>query len=146
MAHTELDQLLQTLLTFAKIMLREHGEFYPFGAAMSSSGKITQVGARMEGDDHPPSEPLIDLLTETFKRQAGRGQLRAAGICYDVLTVPPDTEHKMDAICCSLEHYLGETVDVFVPYAKAAHGDVKYGEIFAAKRAPQFFCDLPSCD
>jgi hypothetical protein len=67
-------------------MLREYGEFYPFGAIMISSGEIRHVGAKIEDDDHPTSQPLIDLLTETFKKQATKGELRAAGICYDVLT------------------------------------------------------------
>jgi len=126
-------------------MLLEYGAFYPFGAYMSSSGEIQWVGAKMEDDDHPPSESLIDLLTETFKNQAARGGLRAAGICYDVLTVPPGEDQKRDAICCGLEHYSGETVDVFVPYVKTVDSDVQYGEIFVAKRNAQFFGELPIC-
>jgi hypothetical protein len=69
MAHPELDALFNTLLPFAQTMLREHGEFYPFGATMTTSGEIRHVGAKMEDDDHPPSQPLIDLLIETFKKQ-----------------------------------------------------------------------------
>ena len=145
MAHPELNALLDTLLPVAQMLLRNHGEFYPFGAVMTSSGEIRHVGAKMEDDDHPPSQPLIDLLTENFKKQAKRGELRAAGICYDVLTVPPGEGQKCDAVCFSLEHYLGETVNVFVPYVKTASGNIQYGEIFAAKRTGQFFCELPSC-
>jgi len=145
MAHPELDALFNTLLPFAQKMLQKYGEFLPFGAIMSSSGEIRQVGAKIEGDDYPTSQPLLDLLTETFKKQAVKGELRAAGICYDVLTVPPGEDQKRDAICCGLEHYSGETVDVFVPYVKATASDVQYGEVFAAKRAAQFFCELPSC-
>jgi hypothetical protein len=99
----------------------------------------------MEGDDHPPSQPLIDLLTETFKNQAAKGELRAAGICYDGRTIPPGENKKFDAVCCSLEHYSGETVEVFVPYVKAAEGHIQYREIFAAKRTGQFFGELPRC-
>ena len=143
MAHPELNALFKTLLPFVQTMLREHGEFYPFGAVMTSSGEIQQVGAKMEDDDHPPSQPCIDLLTEAFKKQAKKGELRAAGICYDVLTVPPGEVEKRDAVCCCLEHYSGETVDVFVPYTRTADGGIEYGEIFAAKRIGQFFCELP---
>jgi len=81
MARPELDALLNTLLPFAQTMLREHGEFYPFGATMSSSGEIRLVGAKREDDDHSPSQPLIDLLNETFKEQAAKGELRAALGC-----------------------------------------------------------------
>jgi hypothetical protein len=145
MANPELDGLFNTLLQFAQTMLRKHGEFYPFGAIMTSSGEIRHIAARIESDDHPPSQPLIDLLTETFKNQATKGELRAAGICYDVLTIPPGENEKRDAICCNLEHYSGETVDVFVPYVKAAEGHIQYREIFAVKRTGRFFCELPRC-
>lgn len=143
MAHPELDALFNTLLPFAQTMLRENGDFYPFGAIMTSSGEIRHVRAKIEDDDHPASQPLIDLLTGTFKKQATKGELRAAGICYGVLTVPPGEDQKRDAVCCCLEHY-SETVSVFVPYVKAANGYIQYGEIFAAKRTGQFFCELPS--
>ena len=105
MVHPELDALFNALLPFAQtmkasvsrsikgcdggwssssifaptcrispleVMLREHGEFYPFGA---------------------------------IKKQAKKGELLAAGICYDVLTVPPGEVQKRDAVCCCLEHY-----------------------------------------
>jgi hypothetical protein len=135
--------MLNTLLPFAKKMLSEYGEFHPFGATMSSHGEIQQVGARVERDDHPPAQELIDLLTETFKRQAAEDRLRAAGICYDVLTVPPGETQKKDAVCCGLEHCVAGAVDVFLPYIKGTGGAIHYGEIFATKRIAQFFCDLP---
>jgi hypothetical protein len=104
---------------------------------------IRHVGAKIEGDDYPSSQPLIDLLTETFQKEATKGMLRAAGICYDVLTVPPGKHQKQDAICCGLEHCLGEAVDVFKPYVRTEDGNFRYEEIFATKRTVQFFCQMP---
>lgn len=143
MANPELDALLNTLLLVVRRLLREQGEFLPFGAIMSSTGEVRVVGGKIEGDDHPGAQPLIDLLTDTFKKQAAKGQLRAVGMCYDVLTVPPGEDRKRDAVCCGLEHCLGETVDVCIPYVKGTNGDVQYGETFAANRTAQFFCDIP---
>ena len=88
---------------------------------------------------------MLDLLIETFQKEAAKGKLRAAGICYEVLTVPPGKDQKQDAICCGLEHCLGEAVDVFTPYVRTGDGNFRYDEIFAAKRTPQFFCNLPRC-
>jgi hypothetical protein len=62
---------------------------------------------------------------------------------YDVLTVPPGKSQKQDAICCSLEHCLGESVDFFKPYAKAADGTLQFEKIFAVERTPTFFRQLP---
>lgn len=143
MAHSDLDELLNALLPMAEMLLARHGEFYPIGAIMLSDGEIRHVGAGIEGDDHPTSQSLIDLLTEAFQKEATEGKLRAAEIGYDALTVPPGKHEKQDAICCGLEHCLGEAVNVFRPYAKTEGGSFHFEEIFAVERRPQFFCDLP---
>jgi hypothetical protein len=143
MAHSDLNELLNALLQMAEMLLTKQGGFLPIGTIMWSNGEIQHVGAKVEGDDHPGSQPLIDLLTKAFQKDATEGKLRAAGIAYDVLTVPPGKHRKQDAICCSLEHCFGEAVDVFKPYVKTEDGNFQYEEIFAAKRTPQFFRELP---
>ncbi len=127
----------------AEMLLGKQGEFYSISTIMLSDGEIRHVGAKIEGDDHPPSQSLIDLLTEAFQKEAAKGSLRAAGICYDGLTVPPGKHQRQDAICCGLEHCLGEAVDVFKPYSKTEDGHFQFDDIFAAKRTPQFFRQLP---
>ena len=143
MAHPDLNELLNALLSMAEMLLSKQGEFLPIGAIMFSDGELRHVGAKIEGDDYPTSQPLIDLLTETFQKEAAKGKLRAAGICYDVLTVPPGKHQKQDAICCGLEHCLGEAVNVFKPYVRTEDGNFQYDQIFAANRTPQFFCQIP---
>jgi hypothetical protein len=78
MAHPDLNELLNALLSMAKMLLTKQGEFLPIGAIMFSDGELQQVGAKIEGDDYPGSQPLIDLLTETFRKEAAKGKLRAA--------------------------------------------------------------------
>jgi hypothetical protein len=53
MAHADHNTLLATVVSFAELMLRQHGEFHPFGATMSPEGEVTNIGAAVEGDDHP---------------------------------------------------------------------------------------------
>lgn len=143
MVHPDLNELLNALLPMAQMLLTNQGEFLPIGAIMLSDGEIRHVGAQIEGNNYPGSQPLIDILIENFQKEAARGKLRAAGICYDVLTVPPGKHQKQDAICCGLEHCLGEALDVFKPYVKTGDGDLQYDEIFATKRTPQFFRQIP---
>ena len=143
MAHPDLNALLDTLLSMAQMLLTKQGAFLPIGAIMLSGGEIRHVGAKIEGNDYPGSQPLLDLLIQNFKKEAAKGKLRAAGICYDVLTVPPGKDQKQNAICCGLEHCLGEAVNVFKPYARTADGNFLYDETFAAKRTPEFFSRIP---
>ena len=143
MAHPDLNELLNALLSMAEMLLVKQGEFLPIGAIMLADGEIRHVGAKIKGDDHPGSQLLIDLLVDNFQKEAAKGRLRAAGICYDVLTVPPGKNRKQDAICCGLEHCLGESVNVFKPYVRKGDGDFHYDELFAVTRAPLFFCQIP---
>jgi hypothetical protein len=138
MAHPELDQLLNSALEFAKQMLSKHGEFFPFGSSMDPAGKIIMDGAHT-GDEHPPSQELIDLLTQSYAQRAEAGELRAAAICADVRVVPPGKSSKTDAISVGLEHQSGEAVTVFLPYQKGWFGKISYGGLFASARDAQFF-------
>jgi len=44
--HPDLDALLNNLLPFAERMLREHGEFYPFGGSITPDGRHISIGAK----------------------------------------------------------------------------------------------------
>jgi uncharacterized protein DUF2569 len=138
MSHPDLDQLLNSLLPFAERMLAEHGEFFPFGGTMKPDGEIVAVGAS-DGNEHPPSQNVIDVMTQALRRQARSGQLRAVGIVYDARTTPPGQTQKCDAVCASMEHKSGEAVNVVLPYEKASNGDVQYGQMFTTHRTPQIF-------
>ena len=138
MAHPDLDQLLNLLLPLAQQILSKQGEFFPFGSAMSTDGKI-DARAAYDGDEQQPSQRLIALLTQAFRQQASSGKIRAAAICCDVRTIPPGQSKKTDAICVSAEHQNGEAADVYLPYKKGWFGRISYGEIFGAARNREFF-------
>jgi hypothetical protein len=138
MAHPELDQLLNSVLEFAKEMLTKHGEFFPFGSSMDLAGKITMDGADT-GNEHPPSQELIDILVQSYAQRAETGELRAAAICADVRVVPPGKADKTDAISVGLEHQSGEAFTVFLPYQKSWFGRMRYQALFASARTAQFF-------
>lgn len=131
MAHPHLDALLDHLFPFAQQVLEKHGEFYPFGAAITSSGEVKLVSSDI-GTEHPDSQSVIDALVNGFRQEAAIGAVRAIGVCLDVLAIPPGGSQKLDAICARLEHESGEAVDVYLPYQKARFGKrVSYREIFA---------------
>jgi hypothetical protein len=49
MQKEQLEDLLKAALPFAEMMLKKHGEFYPYGATMGVDGKITNVGGYRPG-------------------------------------------------------------------------------------------------
>ena len=136
----EATDLLNMLLPLAEQMLREHGEFYPYGGAMRPDGVMEMFGASdekvlgLDDDDaeRPSCKKLYELLAGAFRHFAMEGRFKATGIVYDVLTVPPGATEKTDAIAVRLDHEAGDSVVVMVPY-RVDDGRVTKGTIFAVK-------------
>jgi hypothetical protein len=138
MAHPDLEELLNALLPFAQEMLAKNGEFYPFGASIDSKGEVSAQAAD-PGEENPDSQEVIAMLVAGMREEAKRGEIRAAGICYDARVVPPGKTDKTDAIACRLEHASGEAVVTFVPYRKAILGRYKYDDLFASEGEQAIF-------
>jgi len=109
-------------------MLEQHGEFYPYGAAMQPDGKIVSVEG-YDGSDKPLSQDIIKLLKDGFRKAAKNGEYIATGIFFDVKVTPPGSTEKTDAIAVALDHKQGYSVVVFCPY-KILDTNVQFGDIF----------------
>ena len=70
MAHPDLDNLLSAMLPFGQQMLEKHGEFFPYGATMTTAGEITMEAA-YDGTEQPPSQELIQMMTQAFRQKSG---------------------------------------------------------------------------
>jgi hypothetical protein len=109
---SDLDRLLNTVLQFADEMLRRHGEFYPYGAAITRDGEEQVFAADPgEADDPNPSEVLTSLVSGM---SAEANDLRAAALVSDV------TSTKTDAVMVHLEHADSMAITVVLPYRFAA--------------------------
>lgn len=134
----EMDALLDTLLRFAQQMLDKHGEFYPYAAALDSSGELQMVAAD-PGEERPDSSELIELLYEGLTRQASAGEIRALGVTADVQVSAPDSLEMTDAIKVAIEHASSDPVEVFLPYVKRRFRGAQYGELFAQPGTARVF-------
>jgi hypothetical protein len=122
---------MNRLLPVAERMLREHGEFYPYGGVMLPDGSMQQF-AVYEGKERPKSKELYDLMLAQFREGALQGAYKATAIVYDVLTVPPGASEKTDAIAVRLDHRDDYSVVVMIPYRRTG-GQVATGPVFAVK-------------
>jgi hypothetical protein len=119
---SDLDRLLNTALRFADEMLREHGVFYPYGAAITRGGE-EQVFAADPGeeDDPNPSEVLTSLVNGMSEEAA---ELRAAALVSDV------TSERTDAVMIHLEHADSMAMTVLVPYRQTEE-DLEFDDLTA---------------
>jgi len=125
----ESQQLMDSVLPLAEQLLSQHGEFFPYGGAMTPSGEIVNVAA-YDGDEHPPSSEVISMLQSAFKSAAKSGEYKATALVYDVRVPLPETGEKSDAIAIALDHAAGYSIVVFLPY-QLTEQKLRFGSIFA---------------
>ncbi|NUQ62471.1 MAG: hypothetical protein HUU20_08280 [Pirellulales bacterium] len=70
-----MDALLDEGLRAAIYFLEKNGEFFPFGVTMSPSCEIIHTQG-WTGDEHPPSQEVIDVLLHGFAAGAERGEYK----------------------------------------------------------------------
>jgi hypothetical protein len=129
-AKQESEKLMNVVLPLAEKMLKEYGEFYPYGAYMKPSGEIVDVGADDPDNDHPKSKDLIYVLRSSFQEMARAKLCKAVAIIFDVAVDLPSTRQKSDAIQVCVEHVSGYSAEVFFPY-EIVNEEIVYGEAFA---------------
>jgi hypothetical protein len=132
--------VMNMLVPFAEKMLRDHGGFYPYGGVMTPDGSMQQFGAD-DGNEHPTTKDLYDLIVAKFREDARQGKYMVTGIVYDVMTVPPGATEKTDAIAVRLDHQAGYSVVVMIPY-RLADGQLVKGNVFAVKGDASIFPPL----
>jgi len=135
-AREDYNALVESLMPFAEEMLKKHGEFFPFGAAVNTTGEVT-AHATYDGNETPPSEEVIASLVQSFQAEARAGKIRASGICYDGRIVQDGK--KVDAVIISLEHVSGNASKTCVPYTKGMFGRYRFGELVAGLELPRIF-------
>lgn len=127
----EAQLLVDALIPVAeRFLIKQSGEFYPFGAKIDANGKIVHFEA-FDGREHPPSAPLIDIMHTELAKEAKQGSIRCSAVAYDARVVPPGSTEKTDAVVIELEHKDGYNVIVAFPY-KLERGRVEFGAAFAA--------------
>ena len=136
------EDLLDAVLPMAKKLLKDHGEFFPFGATLKADGQVASVMA-YDGKDKPPSQPLIDQLRNGFRADASNHAILASALVYDVRVVPPGTSTKTDAIAVELDHKDNYSVVVFFPY-RIHDGSVDVQEPFSNQGEGRIFAGVGS--
>jgi hypothetical protein len=131
-AQEDLDALLELTLPFAQQQLAEHGEFFPFAAAVGADGTPRLIAADPGLGERPTSRDVLDQLVGGLREQAG--DIRAAALVADVRV------GESDAARVELEHRDGQAICVLLPYKRRRlRRGVDYGELGAAPGQPRIW-------
>lgn len=142
----QLHELLTYCVNFAKMMLDNSGEFYPFGAVLKRDGKVGAVGG-FDGHERPVPQNIYRLLEKGFIEGARDGSIIAAALATNV-NIPPNYEAPLpDGIRVQLESSDFSRF-IYLPYRITKQGFFKKTqktevlESFAVQISPTFFTEV----
>ncbi len=116
----QLDELLTYCTDFAKLLLKDVGDFYPFGAVIGSDGKLTTVGG-LDGSERPAPQDIYCLLVDRFKARALDGSIIAAALAANVDIPSKFKPPTPDGIRISLESSIFSRF-IYIPYSVKKRG------------------------
>ncbi len=139
----QLSALVTYCTDFARTMLEDAGDFYPFGATLTNDGKLGSVGGH-NGEERPNPKEIYALLGGSFAADAAAGKLSAAALAANVNIPAEYSPSAPDGLRVHLEAS-GFSRFIYVPYRITEKGFLKkkrvavFGESFAVAIAPHFF-------
>lgn len=139
-AKNETENLMNELYDFAEKMLKEYGEFHPFGGYLDGTKRVVQVGVDAKDLAGTSEIDRLNMLLNSFKVFAREN----AGIAFSLVTnvsLPVEDGDHRDAIKFFLEHKQKYCADVFFVYRVTPQNTVEIIEIFAQAGTPMFFVD-----
>jgi hypothetical protein len=108
-------QILNAVMSYARLILRKYGELGPFGFSMDREGQILRETLdlpRLPIDPQRQWKLLADHMAERVRRRAVQAVALAANVNLSVSSA----EGYLDAVIVNIEEESGYAVEVTVPY------------------------------
>jgi len=136
-AQTEAEELVNAVLPQAEGMLIAHGEFLPFGGAMTLDGEIAELSVAEENRDSPV-EVIVEQLKLSLRGGAGSNNFRATALVFPIHAQLPDSGDETEAVAIALDHQANYSVVLIIPYI-LSEGAVEFGEAVAQEGEHEIF-------
>ena len=136
-AQTEAEALVSAVLPHAEGMLIAHGEFPPFGGALTLDGEFAELSVSQE-HRHSPVEIMVDELKSDLRGGAGSKNYRATALVFPIQAELTDGADETDAVAIALDHQANFSVVLIIPYV-LSDGAVEFGEAIAQEGEHEIF-------
>ncbi len=141
----QLTKLLQYCGDFARLMIEDSGEFYPFGAEIDSTGELRALGFA-DGTERPSPQELYEYAQKVLSTKAKSGEIVAGAVAVNV-NIPPQFESPFpDGIRVHVESNNFSRF-IYQPYAIRKSGffgrkrAVDYADMIGVDIGPVMFTD-----
>ena len=136
-AQREAEELVNAVLPHAEGMLIAHGEFFPFGGALTPDGELAELSVGEEHRDSPV-ELIIEELKKRLRGGAGANTYRATALVFPIQAELPESGVETDAVAIALDHEADFSVMLIIPYV-LSEGAVEFGEAVAQQGQHEIF-------
>ena len=124
----EISRVVNNCIEFAKLMLNESREFYPFAAQLSVDNKIIPTSFS-DGDEFPKSQTILDGLKQQLDIKLKNKLIICYSIAFDGRVKRNENSELSDAIIINVEHIeLQETYIKYYPYLFSKKNELIFGE------------------
>lgn len=136
-AQAEAEELVNAVLPQAEGMLIAHGEFFPFGGALTLDGELAELSLDEEHRDSPV-DVIIEKLKSGLRDGAGSETFRATALVFPIQAELSDDAGETEAVAIALDHQANFSVVLIIPYV-LSDGAVEFGEAIAQEGAHEIF-------
>lgn len=133
----EAEELVNAVLPHVEGMLAAHGEFFPFGGALTMNGELAELSVGEE-HRHSPVDHILEELKSRLRGGAGSNTYRATALVFPIDAQLPDSGDETQAVAIELDHQSNFSVVLIVPYVISESG-VEFGEAVAQQGAHAIF-------
>ena len=118
-AQREAEELVSAVLPQAEGMLLAHGDFFPFGGAVTLDGEITQLAVDEEHRDSS-IEDVIEELKGKLRSGADTNTYRATALVFPIQAQLPGADDETEAVAIALDHQANYSVVLITrPYVES---------------------------
>jgi len=131
--------LLESVTDFAKLMVADAGEFYPFGGFLGPDGRVSMLGVH-DGQEHPDRHDVYRRAEEALGRLVRSGEAAAIALVADV-NIPPTYQPPFPDGIRVLVEAPGYSRFFYVPYSRP-HGhraEATFGDFISVDVQATFF-------
>jgi len=132
---TEIDKILEHSYEYAKDILTDTGELYPFGAYIGIEGNVHPLEFEYDKKNMPTVGKVIEALTTYCNDEMEKGKMRAYGLTFHASVQLEKDKDFVDTFAIDITTNGDEEIPVFYyPYNISENKTVTFREPFAVKR------------
>jgi hypothetical protein len=133
--NTAVDKILDHSSEYAKELLIDTGELYPFGAYIGLEGNVHPVEYEYDKKNMPTVGVVIDALSKYCETEMKEGKILAYGLTYEASVQLEKDADFVDTFVIDIVIKDGTDVPLYYyPYHISANKTVTFDDPFAVKR------------